>query len=58
MLLMGAQGENADLMWTVSSDSFPFHSQLMESYVSFVKNATLFFLFTFCMPVQNKGVHM
>ena len=34
MLLMGKQGESSDLMWTVSSDSFPFHNQLMESYVS------------------------
>ncbi|XP_052776486.1 nuclear pore complex protein Nup155-like isoform X2 [Mya arenaria] len=34
MLLMASQSENSDLLWTVGSDSFPFHNQLMESHTT------------------------
>ena len=51
MLLMGSQGENNDMMWTVSSDSFPFHGQLMESYVSFLTYEYQ------VRPEVNQGMH-
>ncbi|KAL5017128.1 hypothetical protein ScPMuIL_006717 [Solemya velum] len=31
MLLISSQSEDNDLLWTISSDSFPFQNQLMES---------------------------
>ncbi|KAL3869881.1 hypothetical protein ACJMK2_042508 [Sinanodonta woodiana] len=31
LLLVSSQGENSDVLWTISNDSFPFQSHLMES---------------------------
>ena len=34
MLLVSSQSKDQDMLWTISSDSFPFHKQLMEAHVS------------------------
>ena len=35
MLLVSSNSKkDSDMLWTISSDSFPFHKQLMEAYVS------------------------
>ena len=34
MLLLSSQTEDSDVMWTISGDTFPFQSQLMEAHVS------------------------
>ena len=33
LLLMSGQNDDNDMLWTVSSDSFPFQKQLMETQV-------------------------
>ncbi|KAK3089178.1 hypothetical protein FSP39_001520 [Pinctada imbricata] len=32
MLLLSSQTEDSDILWTISNDSFPFQSQLMEAH--------------------------
>ena len=33
--MCGSQSEDNDLLWTITSDAFPFHKQLSETHVSF-----------------------
>ncbi|XP_005105150.1 nuclear pore complex protein Nup155 [Aplysia californica] len=34
LLLVASQAKDNDLLWTISSDSFPFHKQLMEAHTT------------------------
>ena len=47
LLLVSTQTEDSDVLWTMSTDSFPFQSQLMEAQVIIFKICSIFSVKTY-----------
>ena len=47
LLLVSTQTEDSDVLWTMSTDSFPFQSQLMEAQVTIFKICSIFSVKTY-----------